>query len=138
MFQSRLSANVRSITPEIAVIEVRGEINLYSENVLTDAFTESTRGETQALILNFCALEYMNSAGIGLLVTMLMRANRKRQRLVACCMNQHYREIFNITHLDEAIKIYPDEAEAIAAESATAEAAARNLPAENMTVIGEN
>ncbi len=131
MFQSRLSAIVKIISAKIAVIQIRGEINLYSENVLMDAFLEATRGEVYTIILNFDALDYMNSAGIGLLVTMLMRANRKGLRLVACCMKPHYREIFNITRLDEAIKIYPDEVEAIAAVSAVV-----SLPAENMTVIG--
>ncbi len=131
MFQSRLSAIVKIISAKIAVIQIRGEINLYSENVLMDAFLEAMRGEVYTVILNFDALDYMNSAGIGLLVTMLMRANRKGQRLVACCMKPHYREIFNITRLDEVIKIYPDEAEAIAAVSAVV-----SLPAENMTVIG--
>ena len=40
-------------------------------------------GGTRAVILNFTGLEYMNSGGIGLLVTLLVRANRAKQKLLA-------------------------------------------------------
>ena len=57
----------------------------------------------------------MNSSGIGLLVMLLVRANRKRQRLLAFGLNEHYRQIFDLTRLDEAIAIHDDEAAALAA-----------------------
>ena len=57
----------------------------------------------------------MNSSGIGLLVTLLVRANRMHQQLLACGLSEHYRQIFDLTRLDEAIAIHEDEAAAIAA-----------------------
>ena len=66
-------------------------------------------------ILNFTGLEYMNSGGIGLLVTLLVRANRAKQKLLAFGLTEHYRQIFELTRLDEAIGIYDTEAEAVAA-----------------------
>ena len=65
--------------------------------------------------LNFTGLEYMNSGGIGLLVTLLVRANRAKQKLLAYGLTEHYRQIFELTRLDEAIGIYDTEAEALAA-----------------------
>jgi anti-sigma B factor antagonist len=56
----------------------------------------------------------MNSSGIGMLVTLLVRANRQRQRLMACGLSEHYRQIFSLTRLDEAIGIFANEAEAVA------------------------
>jgi anti-sigma B factor antagonist len=78
-----------------------------------DAYARA--GDAQAIILNFSGLHYMNSSGIGLLVTLLIRANRQRQRLSTCGLSDHYRRIFALTRLDEAIGIYPTEAEALAA-----------------------
>jgi anti-sigma B factor antagonist len=57
----------------------------------------------------------MNSGGIGLLVTLLVRANRQKQKLLACGLNDHYRQIFELTRLDEAITIHDSEADALAA-----------------------
>ena len=66
-------------------------------------------------MLNFAELDFLNSGGIGLLVTLLVRANRSGQRIGACGLSDHYREIFELTRLDEAIAIHPTEAEALAA-----------------------
>ncbi len=66
-------------------------------------------------MLNFGGLEYMNSGGIGMLVTLLVRANRQRQQLAAFGLSDHYREIFELTRLDEAITIYDDEESALSA-----------------------
>ena len=63
-------------------------------------------------ILNFGNLEYMNSSGIGLLVTLLIRAQRGKQKLLACGLSEHYRQIFQLTRLDEAIGIFASESEA--------------------------
>ena len=60
----------------------------------------------------------MNSSGIGLLVTLLVRANRQKQRLLAFGLTEHYRQIFELTRLDEAIAIHGSESEAIAAAAA--------------------
>jgi anti-sigma B factor antagonist len=67
------------------------------------------------IILNFSDLEYMNSSGIGLLVTLLIRANRQNQRLLAYGLSEHYRQIFELTRLDEAIMIYENEEASLAA-----------------------
>ena len=57
----------------------------------------------------------MNSSGIGLLVTLLIRIQRQKQRLLAFGLNEHYRQIFDLTQLDKAIGIYASEAAALAA-----------------------
>ena len=69
----------------------------------------------RAVVLDFGAMEYMNSGGIGLLVTLLVRAQRAGARLLAIGLSDHYRQILSLTRLDEAIEILPDEAAALAA-----------------------
>jgi anti-sigma B factor antagonist len=100
---------------DTGVIEIRGDITAGSEDALMDAYGRAGDGDTRAVLLDFSQLEYMNSGGIGLLVTLLVRANRAKQRLLACGLNDHYRQIFELTRLDEAISIFADEADALAA-----------------------
>ena len=45
----------------------------------------------------------MNSGGIGLLVTLLVRAQRQHQQVLAYGLSDHYRQIFELTRLDEAV-----------------------------------
>jgi anti-sigma B factor antagonist len=61
----------------------------------------------------------MNSSGIGLLVTLLVRANRQRQELFAFGLTDHYRQIFELTRLDEAVGIHDTEGDALAAAGAS-------------------
>ncbi len=74
--------------------------------------------EGRAIVLNFEGLEYMNSSGIGLLVTLLIRVNREKQRLLTYGLTEHYRNIFQITRLDDAISIFDSEDEAVQAAEA--------------------
>ena len=60
----------------------------------------------------------MNSSGIGLLVTLLIRVNRQKQKLLAVGLQDHYRHIFELTRLNEAIQIFDTEAEALVEASA--------------------
>jgi anti-sigma B factor antagonist len=46
---------------------------------------------------------------------LLIRANRQNQRLLAYGLSEHYRQIFELTRLNEAIAIYDNEEEALAA-----------------------
>ena len=107
--------NVRKPSERASVIDIRGEVTSFAEGSLMEAYNQATENQSNAIILNFENLEYMNSGGIGLLVTLLIRAQRNDQRLMAYGLNEHYRQIFELTRLNEAIGIYGNEADAVAA-----------------------
>jgi anti-anti-sigma factor len=109
-----LSMDVRRVGDSIAIVDIKGDVTAACEPVLMSAYEEASGGGAARVLLNFSGLEYMNSGGIGMLVTLLVRAGRQRQQLAACGLSEHYREIFELTRLDEAITIYADEASALA------------------------
>ena len=117
---ANLNTQVRKVSDSAAVIDISGELNGYSEEVLMDAYTMASNGRSQAIILNFTDLEYMNSSGIGLLVTMLIRVQRNKQQLLAYGLSDHYQQIFELTRLNEAISIYDSEDTAVTAVAAPA------------------
>lgn len=114
MTQGKLNTLIRKPEPEVSVIDLQGEVTGQVENALMDAFAEASNGTTKTIVLNFNELEYMNSSGIGLLVTLLIRTQRQKQDLVAYGLDEHYQEIFKLTRLDDAIITYSSEAEALA------------------------
>lgn len=115
MPQTQVVMNVRPVSNQISIIDIRGDVTAFAENVFMDAYTQASSNNTSAIILNFSDLEYMNSSGIGLLVTMLIRAQRQKQQLLAYGLSDHYQQIFELTRLNEAIAIYNDEETAVAA-----------------------
>ncbi len=110
-----LDLAVRSPSSTTSVLDVKGDITADSETVLMEAYQQASTDATKAVVLNFTGLEYMNSGGIGLLVTLLVRANRQKQKLLAFGLTDHYRQIFELTRLDEAIEIFDSEDEALGA-----------------------
>jgi anti-sigma B factor antagonist len=115
MSQPGLAVNARAIDSSTSVLDIQGDVTAASEEVLMSAYTRANAPATRTIVLNFSKLEYLNSGGIGMLVTLLVRVNRQRQRLLAYGLNAHYRQIFELTRLDEAIGIFNTETDALAA-----------------------
>lgn len=97
------------------ILRIAGDVTSASEEELMAGFTRAIDDGARAVILDFTRMEYMNSGGIGLLVTLLVRAQRSGRRLLATGLSDHYRQILSLTRLDEAIAIHADEAAAVAA-----------------------
>lgn len=116
---SASTLGVRSAGDGASIIDIEGEITASSEDVLMDAYGRASGEGTRFMILNFDRLDYMNSGGIGLLVTLLVRAQRQRQRVLAYGLSDHYREIFELTRLDDAVGIHDSESDALAAAGAS-------------------
>ena len=115
MPQANLVMNVRKINNSVSIIDIEGDVSAFAEDALMEAYTEASTPTTRTIILNFNGLEYMNSSGIGLLVTLLIRINRQKQRMLAFGLSEHYKHIFELTRLNEAIGIYDTEADVLAA-----------------------
>jgi anti-sigma B factor antagonist len=116
--EHNLSIDVRKVSDTTSIVDFKGDITAAAEDELTTAYNDASSDRTRAIILNFTGLEYMNSSGIGLLVTLLVRANRQRQKVSAFGLNEHYLQIFQLTRLDEAIGIRSDEEDALASTGA--------------------
>lgn len=99
----------------VGIIDIRGDITPASDDALETAYGKASQDGARAVVLNFTGLDYMNSGGIGLLVQLLVRANRSKHGLQAYGLTDHYRQIFELTRLDEAIGIHDDEPAAVAA-----------------------
>ncbi len=115
MPESTVTIAVRRVDAQISIIDIKGDITAFAEPELMRAYTEATEPSANAIILNFSGLEYMNSSGIGLLVTLMIRMNRLKQRLLAYGLSDHYKHIFELTRLNEAIASYDTEIAAVAA-----------------------
>jgi anti-sigma B factor antagonist len=86
-----ITMDVRRIGDEVAVVDIKGEVTAACEPVLMSAYEAASDGRTSRLV----------------------RANRQRQQLSAYGLSDHYREIFELTRLDEAITIYDNEESAL-------------------------
>ncbi len=118
MPKPNVTISVRNVNPTTSVFDIDGEVTGFAEEVLMDAYTRASMQGARNIALNFADLDYMNSSGIGLLVTLLVRVQRQKQKLLAFGLNEHYKQIFELTRLNEAIGIYETEQDAVRAVAA--------------------
>jgi anti-sigma B factor antagonist len=99
------------VLPGAAIIELSGEVDGSAADVLTNAYQTAVQGagaDLGTVVLDFSAVDYINSTGIALIVSVLARARAERRKVVACGLSPHYREIFDITRLSDFIELFPD------------------------------
>ncbi len=77
------------VLPGAAVIELSGEVDGSAADVLTNAYQTAvgTHADLGTVVLDFAAVDYINSTGIALIVSVLARARvrtpqGRRQRAV--------------------------------------------------------
>jgi anti-sigma B factor antagonist len=112
MPETSIKMDVRNASSTASIIDIHGDMTAAAEDILMQAYAEANTPTTRTIILNFSDLDYMNSSGIGLLVTLLIRVNRQKQQLRAYGLSEHYVHIFELTRLNEAIGICNTEEEA--------------------------
>ena len=71
-------------------------------------------GEDQkALIVDFSKIEFIDSSGLGMLVSLLKMMNGKGDMML-CALNPGIRNMFTLTRMDRIFRICPDRASALA------------------------
>ena len=98
----------------VVVLDLEGDINSFAEETLNAAYAEATDDAPDALLLNFKGVDYINSTGIALIVTLPANARKSGLRLMASGLSDHYTEVFQITRLSDFMSIFPDEESAVA------------------------
>ncbi len=112
MPETSIRMDVRKPSSTVGIIDIQGDMTAAAEDALMQAYADANTPTTRTIILNFSDLDYMNSSGIGLLVTLLVRVNRQKQQLRAYGLSEHYVHIFELTRLNEAITICDTQEEA--------------------------
>lgn len=112
MAETQLEIEIR-VEGELAIIDLRGEINAFAEAALINAYMEARSTEAKSLALNFSDVEYINSTGIALIVSLLAKARKDNQEVIAFGLTDHFQNIFEITRLSDFMQIVPDEAAAL-------------------------
>jgi anti-anti-sigma factor len=101
----------------VAILDLAGEIDAFADETLDAAYAEAVAQQPQHILLNFTTIDYINSIGIALIVAILAKARRDQIPLLACCLSEHYAEMFRITRLSDFITLFDDEDSALHAAS---------------------
>ena len=102
-------------TDGIEVIDVQGEIDIYTAPRLRELLIDRVSQGSYQLVVNLDEVGFLDSTGRGVLVGGLRRVRAHNGSLDLVCTQQPILKIFRITGLTEVFGIYETVDQAIAA-----------------------
>jgi anti-sigma B factor antagonist len=115
-----LALNVHSDTPGFTVIEVSGEIDVYTAPKLRETLINLVEAGSYQLIVDMEGVEFLDSTGLGVLVGGLKRVRAQDGWIDLVCTQNRILRIFKITGLNKVFSIHDSVPDAIAAHKAGA------------------
>ncbi|MEP6525743.1 MAG: STAS domain-containing protein [Nocardioidaceae bacterium] len=112
-----LSLNTRTVGDR-TVVEVGGEIDVYTAPKLREALIELVQGGTFNIVVDMEQVEFLDSTGLGVLVGGLKRVRSHDGSMTLVCTQERLLKIFRITGLTRVFEIHPDVDAAVASTSA--------------------
>ena len=94
--------------PETAVIVLTGQVDREAAANISAAYDGAAATDPNTVVLDFTAVDYINSTGIALIVSLLGRARAEGRAVHAAGLTEHYRHIFDITRLSDFIQVFSD------------------------------
>ena len=112
-----LKLSVDQATLGATVIEVNGEIDVYTAPKLREKLFSLIEGGTYRLILDLEGVEFLDSTGLGALIGGLKRVRAHDGSIDIVCTQSRILRIFEITRLNKVFEIYFTAGDALAARS---------------------
>jgi anti-sigma B factor antagonist len=107
-----IKIETKSLEEIAQVIEVQGEIDVYTSPRVKEIVTELIEKGNYNLIINLEGVRYIDSTGLGILIGALKRVREKDGCINLVCNNPQIKKIFNITGLVKIFGIFKSEEEA--------------------------
>lgn len=95
-----------------STFHLKGRLDLTSSSELKEKVKEYLDQGKVNIILDLAQVDFINSSGLGILVSTLKEVRTVKGRIALCSLAPYVQEIFEITQLSHIFDIYPGEEEA--------------------------
>jgi anti-anti-sigma factor len=113
MLEDELTVSIRQ-RDGVSIIDLMGDVTTFAEEKINTAYREVTEEGSRYVLLNFRQNDYINSAGIAILIGIVTEVNRNNQQKLAFSgLSQHFQKIFRMVGLAQYAEIYQTEDEGI-------------------------
>lgn len=107
------TATAASAEP-VSILAFSGDISSASKEAMLAAYHELGADVTR-LLLDFTAVEYINSSGIAIIIQMLLEAQKSGSRSIGIFgLSAHFRKVFTMVGIGKYATLYDDEQAALA------------------------
>jgi anti-sigma B factor antagonist len=100
-----LSLTARTVA-EHTVLEVGGEVDVYTAPRLRDRLTELVDAGSRNVVVDLSRVDFLDSTGLGVLVGTMRRLRAVGGTFGLVCAKEPLLKIFRITALDQVFPLY--------------------------------
>ena len=103
------------IQDHIAIVYFEIRLSLDEIDVFKDYVTPLIdNSEIKGMLINLVDVEFIDSSGFGTFISLYKKLKETQKKLGCCQANEEILEIFNMLALDDKIRLFPTEEEAMA------------------------
>lgn len=96
------------------IIDLIGDVTTFAEEAINQAYRSASDDGAKIIIFNFRENDYINSAGIAILIGVVTEARKRDQKLLITGLSAHFQKIFRMVGLTQYADLYPSVDEALA------------------------
>jgi anti-anti-sigma factor len=97
----------------VEIIDVIGEVDLYNTKEIKDLIDEKIKQGKYNILLNLAKVPFMDSSGIGTLVTGMYRLKKYQGSLKIVNIVGSVAKVFKMTGMDTHLEIFDNEDDAV-------------------------
>jgi anti-anti-sigma factor len=98
----------------VTVLAFSGDISSASKDAILEAYQGLGEAATSVL-LDFTAVDYINSSGIAIIIQLLLEASKSGARKVGIFgLSAHFQKVFTMVGINKYASLYPNEQAALA------------------------
>ncbi|MFH1514097.1 MAG: STAS domain-containing protein [bacterium] len=102
---------------KVLIFDIAGDLDAKNASILKEKINETITDGKSWLLINLTDVPYMDSAGLGVLVSGLKNANRLSGDLRIWGLQDEVKSIFELTRLNKVFQIFEDEMTAVSSYS---------------------
>jgi anti-anti-sigma factor len=96
------------------IIDLIGDVTTFAEEAINQAYQSASADGAVNIVFNFRENDYINSAGIAILIGVVTEARKRDQKLLMTGLSAHFQKIFRMVGLTQYADLYSSVDEALA------------------------
>lgn len=98
---------------QVAIISIEGEVDLYNAKELKDILDDKMRKHQYEIVVNLEKVPFMDSSGIGTLVTAMYKLKKYHGNLKVCSVHGSVAKVFKLTGMESHLEVFDSEENAV-------------------------
>ena len=99
---------------DVRVLAISGRFDGFSSGPVRDWLHQRASEPPGRLVVNLSGVTFLDSTGLGTIVHGVKRCRAQQGDLHVCGVPAQVRVVFELTKLDKVLRLFPDEADAVA------------------------